>query len=134
VSQQPWDIGQARAAAHQASQSQAAAEEFIKDAFKQFAEAEEQYRIALAKRIVELRAEGWAATVCQDLARGDVNVARLRRERDIAEGVKEAAVQASWRRSADRRDVEAFIDWSKRRDLAEGFGRAPDGEVIGGRR
>ncbi len=76
---------------------------------------------------------GAAWTVAQDLARGNTDVARLRRERDIAEGVKEAAVQAAWRRAADRRDVGRFMDWSARRDLAE----MPDPEAfesaIGGR-
>jgi hypothetical protein len=33
---------------------------------------------------------------------------------------------AGWRVNADRRDVEGFIDWSKRRDLAEGYHRVPE--------
>lgn len=137
MTHQPYDFGQARDAAASASRNQQAAEQFVREAYKQYAQAEETYRVELAKKIVTLRGEGWAATVCQDLARGDANVARLRRERDIAEGVKEAAVQSSWRRSADRRDTESFIDWSKRRDLAEGHGRVaepPETTPIGARR
>jgi hypothetical protein len=64
-------------------------------------------------------------------------VARLRRERDIAEGVREAMQQAAWRRAADRKDTQRFIDWSARRELAEGYGNAPEPEFeqpIGGRR
>ena len=115
----PYDFQQARKAAENASRAQKAAEEFIREAARDFAVKEEAYRVALAKRIVELHAEGYAWTVCGDVARGEQHVARLRRERDIAEGVKDAAVQAAWRRAADRRDTERFIDWSMRRELAE---------------
>lgn len=115
----PWDFDQATAAARQASSQQRAAEEFIKQAHRDFALKEEAYRIALAQKIVELRAEGQAATLCADLARGEKLVARLRRERDIAEGVKEAASQGGWRASKDRDDVAAFIEWSRRREFAE---------------
>lgn len=115
----PWDFEQARAAARQASITQRSAEYFIRDAYRSFALAEEAYRVALALRITELHAEGVAWSSTADLARGDKMVARLRRERDIAEGVKEAAAQAGWRASKDRDDVHAFIGWSQRRELAE---------------
>jgi hypothetical protein len=118
----PWEFDVAREHARAASQAQIQAEEFVKHAAKDLALKEEAYRKALAERIVELRAEGNAATLCADLARGDVKVARLRRDRDIAEGVRDAAVQASWRRSADRRDTQSFLAWSMRRELAEGAG------------
>lgn len=116
----PYDFDQARRAAENASRAQKAAEDFIRDAAKQFAVAEEKYRVELALEIVRQHSdEGVAWTVAPDLARGNAKVARLRAERDIAEGVKEAAVQACWRRVADRRDTERFIDWSMRRELAE---------------
>jgi hypothetical protein len=53
----PWTIDQAKDAARQASTSQRAAENFIREAFKQFALSEEKYRTALAVRITELHAE-----------------------------------------------------------------------------
>lgn len=112
----PYDFGEARTAAANASRAQAAAEDFIREAAKDYAVKEETYRVALAKAIVREHAEGRAWTVCPDLARGDADVARLRRERDIAEGVKDAASQMAWRRAADRRDTERFIDWSMRRE------------------
>jgi hypothetical protein len=115
----PWTIDQAKDAARQASTSQRAAENFIREAFKQFALSEEKYRTALAVRITELHAEGVAWSATADLARGDKGVARLKRERDIAEGVVEAAKQAGWRASKDRDDVQAFIGWSQRREFAE---------------
>lgn len=124
----PYDFEQARTAAASASRAQHSAEEFLRETYRMFAQAEEAYRVALATRIVELRAEGMAATLCADLARGDRDVAELRRKRDIAEGVKEAAAQAAWRRAADRKDTQRFIDWSMRRELAEGYGTAPEPE------
>ena len=118
----PYSFGEAREAATKASRAQVAAEDFIKDSARTFALAEESYRVALAEEIVKQHANGVAWSTCGDIARGDKRVAALRRERDIAEGVRDAAVQACWRRTADRRDTERFIDWSARRDLAEGNG------------
>lgn len=126
MSHQPYDFAQARHAAENASRNQKAAEDFIRDAAKDYAIAEEAYRVALAKQIVAEHHAGRAWTVCPDLARGNENVARLRRGRDIAEGVKDAAVQAAWRRAADRRDTERFIDWSARREIAEGYRGTPE--------
>lgn len=111
----PWDFDQARDHARTASSEQKAAEGFVKDAYKQFAQKEEAYRVALAKEIVRKHdQDGVAWSVAPDLARGEPAVARLRRERDIAEGVKEAASQVTWRRAADRRDTERFVTWSMR--------------------
>jgi DNA-binding transcriptional LysR family regulator len=135
---QPYDFAQAREAAAQASRAQQAAETGLREAAREFAEKEERYRVALAKEIIRQHAEqGVAWTVAPDLARGNPQVARLRRERDISEGVREAMQQAAWRRAADRKDTQRFIDWSARRELAEGYGNAPEPEFeqpIGGRR
>ena len=124
--QRPYDFGGARDAATRASRAQVNAEDFIKESARTFALAEESYRVALAERIVELHSEGTAWSVCGDVARGDKRVAKLRRERDIAEGVRDAAVQACWRRTADRRDTERFIEWSMRRDLSDARGPLSD--------
>lgn len=91
----------------------------MREAAKELGLAEERYRVALARKITELHADGVAWSACADLARGDTGVARLRMLRDVAEGVREASVQAAWRRNADRRDVGRFIEWSGRRELAE---------------
>ena len=134
---QPYTFAEARAAAGQASAAQLAAERAMKDAARDYAVKEEAYRKKLAETILRVHADGAAWTVAGDLARGDSDVARLRRERDIAEGVREAMAQAAWRRAADRKDTQRFIDWSLRRDLAEGYGNAPEPEYtepIGGRR
>jgi hypothetical protein len=119
VSGAPWSFDEARDAAREASQHQQHSEEFVRTTARDAAMAEEAYRVALAEKIVTLRAEKVPASVCADVARGDRYVAELRRRRDIAEGVREAASQAAWRRNADRRDVQRFAEWSFRRELAE---------------
>lgn len=122
ISGQPWPFDEAVAIAHKASKFQMQVEDEVRKAYTAHAHAEENYRLALASRIVELRAEGAAAILARDLARGDPRIAELKREEEIADGLKESAKQASWRRAADRRDVEGFTAWSMRRDLAEGRG------------
>ncbi len=124
--EQPWTFAHAVQKCREASTMQALAEAALRDASVAAAEAEEAYRKALAECIVTKHAGGVAWTVAADVARGDERVARLRRERDIAEGVREALVQAAWRRAADRKDAQRFADWSQRRELAEGFGDVPE--------
>lgn len=119
MNNRPWDFDEARDACRKAAQAQEVAEEGVRHAARELALAEEHYRVALAKRIFVLRADGTAATVCADLARGDETVAELRRHRDIAEGVYEAMKQASWRHNQNRKDAQRFADWSQRRELAE---------------
>ncbi len=120
MSQAIWSFGEAREACRAASKAQQVAEEQIRHAARSLASAEESYRVALAKRIVEARDEGHPATLCADLARGDALVAKLRVARDVADGMYEAMKQASWRHNNDRKDAQRFADWSMRRELAEG--------------
>ncbi len=118
---QPYDFGAASAADQAAHDRQRAAEQFIIDSARGYAEAERAYREALALKILALKAEGTAWTSCGDIARGDSAVSALKYKRDVADGVMEAARQAAWRASKDR-DAEATrIQWSMRRDLAEGY-------------
>jgi hypothetical protein len=126
MSDGPWSFDESRDAAAKASRAQHAAEEFIREAARDKAQAEERYRTALAQRIVELHAEGVAWSSTADLARGDKHVAGLRTLRDIAEGVYEAATHAAWRRSKDRDDTQRFIAWSQAREMAEGYGHNPE--------
>ena len=115
----PWDFDEARAACRKASQRQEAAELALKEAYIVAARAQENYRRALAEKILELRAEGLPATLCQDLAKGDKQVTDLRKMWDIAEGSKDAMQQNCWRHNADRKDAQRFADWSQRREMAE---------------
>lgn len=132
MSDHPFDFPAAQAAARKASTVQATAEAQLRQTVKDAAEAERAYREALAKRIVELRADGASATLAGDLARGDRHVAGLKCTRDVAEGMKEAAVQGLWRHAADRRNLDEFISWSRR----AAFRDEPDesGAMFGARR
>lgn len=58
------------------------------------AEKEFNYKTALSKRLVELRAEGQAVTHLSDIARGEPKIAQLRLERDIAEGLYDSSKEA----------------------------------------
>lgn len=118
----PWTIDQAKDACREASRRQEAVEEALTQAARDFARAEEAYRLKLAEEIIAVHGEGIAWTVAPDVARGRKEVAALRRERDIKEGVREAMQQACWRRTADRKDAQRFADWSMRREIAEGYG------------
>jgi hypothetical protein len=119
----PWTFDQAWTECLGAAKAQEQAEKNMREAARAAAMAEERYRKALAAEIVRQHAEeGVAWTVAPDLARGNAKVAELRRQRDIEVGVREALTQASWRRTADRKDAQRFADWSQRRELAEGYG------------
>lgn len=127
MSNRPWDFEEARQKCRDASSAQEQAENNLREAVVKAAEAEEEYRCALAEEIVRQHAEEGAAwTVAPDLARGSEHVAELRRLRDIAEGVREAMVQAAWRRAADRKDAQRFADWSQRREMAEAYGHTEE--------
>ena len=58
---------------------------------KDYAVKERDYRVALSKRLLELRAEGQAVTHLADIARGMRDIAELRFRRDIAEGLVRSA-------------------------------------------
>jgi hypothetical protein len=124
----PWTFDDSVRACRGTSLRQAEAEERMREAATTLALADEAYRIALAKEIVRQHAEdGVAWTVAPDLARGNATVAGLRRDRDIAEGLRDATQQEAWRRAADRKDAQRYADWSMRRELAEHGG--PDNRL-----
>jgi hypothetical protein len=110
---EPWDFADAYAAYRSASQAQANAEKGVIAAATQYAAKEQAYRMALAKKIMQCKAEGASWSAAQDLARGDREVSQLRYERDVQAGVKLAAEEAVWRAKDDRKDAGRFIDWSR---------------------
>ena len=61
---------------------------------RSYAQAEEDYRVALAERILTERDKGTPATICSDICRGDRRIAKLRFERDCAEVVYKSALEA----------------------------------------
>lgn len=65
----------------------------IKARGKAKAEAERNYRIELAKKILELRASGTPVSIINDIARGDEKIANLKMKRDIEESLYEANMQ-----------------------------------------
>lgn len=119
----PWDFGAAVEASEESSREQEAAETNLREKNTAYARAEEAYRKALALEMWRLRRQSVAWSTLGDLARGEENVATLKRERDEAEGEKLIASHAVFRRSSDRKDTEGLIEWSMRRELAEGYGR-----------
>ena len=58
------------------------------------AQAEHDYRVALSKRLLELRAAGQPVTHLLEIAKGEPEIAQLRLERDIAESLYESAQEA----------------------------------------
>lgn len=57
-----------------------------------YAIKERKYRIALSKKLTELRASREKVTHLADIARGIPEIAELRFQRDIAEGLKKSTV------------------------------------------
>lgn len=68
--------------------------EEIKPRGTALAQAEAEYRKALAKMILRLRDEGKPVSIVGDLARGDEEVAMLRLKRDAAEVLYKSAFEA----------------------------------------
>lgn len=58
------------------------------------AQTENDYRVALSKRLLELRAAGQPVTHLLEIAKGEPEIAQLRLERDIAESLYESAQEA----------------------------------------
>ena len=59
-----------------------------------YAQAEHDYRVALAEKTLVERDKGTPATICSDVCRGDRKIAKLRFERDVAEVVYRSALEA----------------------------------------
>lgn len=124
--EQPWDFGTAHEKGQTSSVRQEAGEEAVRTAYKELAEKRRAYYTARAKKILELRAGGMAITACETVAKGDPVVVNLGYAYKVAEGIVEAAKSAGWRLNKDRALVEEFVNWSKRRELAEFHGRDPE--------
>ena len=61
---------------------------------REYALAEQHYRVELAKEIMKLRLEGIPVTIINDLAKGNENIARLKTQRDIAETMYKKQTEA----------------------------------------
>jgi hypothetical protein len=58
---------------------------------KDYALKEQTYRIALSKRLMQRKSEGYSVTNLSDIVRGEEDIAKLKFERDIAEGLMKSA-------------------------------------------
>ena len=59
-----------------------------------YAQAERDYRVAMARKIMAEREKGTPVTIISDLCRGNPEIAKLRFERDCAEVVYKSALEA----------------------------------------
>lgn len=59
-----------------------------------YAQAENDYRQALSRKILEERAKGTPVTIISDICRGAPDIAKLRFDRDCAEVVYKSASEA----------------------------------------
>ena len=70
------------------------------------AQAEQNYRIALAKEILLQRDAGMPVTIISDICRGKEEIAKLKLERDIAETLYETALQKIYATKIELQIVE----------------------------
>ncbi|WP_010094500.1 hypothetical protein [Ornithinibacillus scapharcae] len=61
---------------------------------KNKAETEQKYRVALAKEILTLKADGMKVTIIDNIAKGNEEIAQLKFERDYAEDMFKAAIKS----------------------------------------
>ena len=119
MSNRPYDFAEARQAVSRAAKAQLGAEKDRAEAVEVYAGAERDYRVSLSVRIVALHNSGVAWSVAADVARGEAEVAELRRLRDIAYGMLAVAENRSFRTGADRRSVDQLVTWSMKRELSD---------------
>jgi hypothetical protein len=75
------------------------------------AEAKRNYGVALNKKILELKAEKYPATLIQDMARGDERVAELRLLKDIAESSYFTAINAEDNLRLEIETLRSMLTW-----------------------
>ena len=78
------------------------------------AEAEQDYRIGLRKKILEEREKGTPVTIIGDLCRGDPEIAKLRFRRDCAQVVYQSALEAinSYKLQLRLMDAQITREWN----------------------
>ena len=80
------------------------------------AEAEEQYRIALSKYLANKIIEGQKVSVLGDMARGDVQIANLRKNRDKFDIIYNAIQESIFALKTQIRVNETMLklEWGKK--------------------
>lgn len=61
---------------------------------RDYSQAEREYKVSLAEKILVERDKGTPVTIIGDICRGDRKIAKLRFERDVAEAVYKSAMEA----------------------------------------
>ncbi len=77
---------------------------------KAYADAEQKYRVALAKQILIERDKGQPVTIISDICRGNQEIARLRFQKDVAEVSYKAAMEAIQIYKLNIRVLESAIE------------------------
>lgn len=75
-----------------------------------YAQAERDYKVALAQKIIHEREKGTPVTIISDICKGDTEIARLRFERDCAEVVYKSAMEAIQSIKLQIRIIDAQIE------------------------
>ena len=80
-----------------------------------YAGAKCEYQVELAKKMLELRAQGHPVTIVPELARVDERIAKLRFQKDVAEAVYKSAQEAIQSYKLQIRILDAQIEreWGK---------------------
>lgn len=78
-----------------------------------YAQAEMEYKVALARKILEEREQGTPVTIISDVCRGNPDIARMRFERDCAEVVYKSAMEAinSYKLQIRMMDSQLSREW-----------------------
>lgn len=77
------------------------------------AQTERDYKVRQAKEILKLKAEGYPATLIQDLVKGNEEVAELRLKRDIAESSYFVGLEAMNNLRIEIEILRTKISWLK---------------------
>ena len=77
---------------------------------RESAEAEREYRVALAKKILVERDKGTPVTIISDICRGSAEIADLKFKRDVAEVMYKSATEAINCYKLNIRVIEGQID------------------------
>lgn len=82
---------------------------------QEYAQTEHDYRVALAQQELIEREKGMPATLVSDIARGKQKIAKLKMQRDIAESMYRAALEAINVYKLQAKIINDQIDreWSK---------------------
>lgn len=86
----------------------------FKERGRAYAKAEHDYRVALAKKLYQLKEDGYPATTSSDLARGDELVAQLKFGRDEAEVLYKSLLEAINVFKIQLRVIESDIEAERR--------------------